>query len=102
MTVQEAIKDMQNQLWEINTEGSDVVLSTESLKLAINALIKQIPIEPIYRSCRCEDGFDETWICPNCKIDLDANHGLFRRHVDKIRYCELCGQRIDWNEKWNY
>ena len=38
MTEHEAIKDIQRQLWEINSEDADITLSTESLKMAIKAL----------------------------------------------------------------
>lgn len=76
MTEQEAIKDIQRQLWEINMEGSDVVLSTESLRLAIKALKKQIPKKPAYQG--------EHEKCPTC--------GSFCIDV----YCAKCGQALDW------
>lgn len=116
MKEQKAKEYLEHMLWCMGDEPPENLTDERDIKewedehrriketfiVAIRTLEKQIPNSPIYRSCRCEDGVEETWICPNCTIDLDVNGGLFRRHVDQIRYCELCGQRIDWNEKWNF
>lgn len=78
MTEQEAIRDIKRQLWEINSEDADITLSTESLKMAIKALEKQIPMKPIVGKLFAE--------CPICRNDEIFNE----------MYCSHCGQKLDW------
>ena len=94
MTEHEAIKDIQRQLWEINTEGSDIVLSTASLRLAIKALKKQIAKKPFQRSASIIDcfGIKKEFVkdvCPCCGSDLDDRE-QFREYPCR------CGQKLDW------
>lgn len=85
MTEQEAIKDIQRQLLEINSEDADITLSTEALNVAIKALEKQIAKKPIERIKMI--GLDKGGKCPVCqKYVNNHNHWL---------YCE-CGQKLDW------
>lgn len=56
----------------------------ESVKVAIQALEKQMPKKPKERDCI---GFD-TLSCPECKMALYLYEP----------YCDNCGQNIDWSE----
>ena len=63
-----------------------------AIKMAIEALEKQIPKIPDYEGDGYADGelVYDTWICPCCGryYELDCN--------DDYVYCPQCGQRIDW------
>ena len=58
------------------------------IKLAIEALEKQIPKKPIIKKW---SGGNKTYNCPSC--DCDYN----RFYISK-EYCMYCGQKIDWEE----
>lgn len=64
---------------------------TMAMKLAVEALEKQIPKRVIL-------GYDEqdSICCPNCKGEL-----LSMDWYDhwKCNYCEFCGQALDWSEE---
>lgn len=62
-----------------------------SLALAINALEKEIPKEPIWEGDGYSDGemVYDTWICPNC----DASY----EDTEIYNFCPRCGQKINWN-----
>lgn len=86
MTENEAIKDIKRQILEIESDDSDITLSTESLYMAIKALEKQIPKKPI-RKPNADMTYEEV-TCPSCG-----------RYVSQYRneyYCD-CGQKIDWH-----
>lgn len=52
MTENEAIKDIKRQLLEIDSEDADITLSTESLKMAIQALEKQSMVNELLHECK--------------------------------------------------
>lgn len=57
----------------------------EALKMAIEALEKQIKKKPL--NVTYDDGYLEYWNCPNCHI----------QHSEEIKvFCDVCGQAIDW------
>ena len=64
---------------------------TMAMKLAVEALEKQIPKKVIF-------GYDEqdSICCPNCKGEL-----LSMDWYDhwKCNYCEFCGQALDWSDE---
>lgn len=64
---------------------------TMAMKLAVEALEKQIPKRVIL-------GYDEqdSICCPNCKGEL-----LSMDWYDhwKCNYCEFCGQALDWSDE---
>ena len=78
MTEQEAIKDIRRQLAEIESEDADVTISTESLRMGIKALEKQIAKQAEY------DYEDEIYICPSCGKSVGGHQ----------KYCWNCGQRF--------
>ena len=81
MTNEEAvnwIKYSEDIQWN---EGSEC--AKEAIKLAIEALEKQIPKKPMEK-----DG----WLaCPNCEISMSG-----RMYVP---WCDNCGQALDWSEE---
>ena len=86
MTNQEAINDLKVILSEI-TECEESIcyitdVDAEPLRLAIKALERQIPKEPIV---------NDDIICPNCSATL-----IYCLHTSEIDYCDKCGQRLDW------
>ena len=66
----------------------------EPLRMAIEALEKQVPKEPDYEGDGYWDGelVYDTWICPNCGKDYEVGY-------DNYKYCPECGQAIDWSEE---
>ena len=91
MTASEAIKDIQRQLMEINSEEPDITLSTESLKMAIRALEMRIPKQPTTHmeySARCVK-------CPTCRNVIyhpDWYADTMRKYHNDI--CVCCGQKL--------
>ena len=92
MTPQEATNNLKKY------ENSLVLPSEvlESVKLAIEALRKQIPIRPYYEA----DGYDENENliydhanCPNCNRDFEYDINDWG-----CDYCSDCGQRLDWSD----
>ena len=65
-------------------------ISEETIRMAIEALEKQIPEIPDYEGDGYADGelVYDTWICPRCgrHYEIDYDHYV---------YCPQCGQRID-------
>ena len=59
----------------------------KACELACKALEKQIPKKPIARDL-WELGTAEGYSCPNCGLDIP-----YTKHP---KYCEECGQALDW------
>ena len=78
-----------------------------ALNIAIDALEKQIPNKPIYElsahALYDSDGIylDEmeitTFKCPACN-DVLASGEISEVDCTDIRYCNNCGQKLDWSE----
>ena len=74
----------------------------ESVKVAIQALEKQIPKKP-------NKTIDSSWgvkkevhVCPVCDYYLTEVHFIASQKIEsnkKITYCETCGQAIDWSDE---
>lgn len=64
----------------------------DAIYVAIEALEKQLPMEPDYEGDGYADGelVYDTWICPNCGRHYEVDY-------DDYEYCPQCGQRIDWS-----
>lgn len=82
--------------YEEATERIECILKNNSftkadknaLKLAIDALKRQIPRKPVIRETEDYFGYVKYILCPNCeKVEFGFNQPCF---------CELCGQAIDW------
>ena len=103
MTEQEAIKDIQRQLWEINTEGSDVVLSTESLRLAIKALEEKTMFNEImnelaeFRAIGTIEEFKELKECIDCSATVRwINKNRIEVNGEQFTRVAPIEEDIDW------
>ena len=74
----------------------------EDIQIAIN---KQIPQKIFHQGYEYEgqmiypvgiDGVPYD-LCPNCKTNL-CTDGVLGRDKNRMKYCENCGQRLDWSE----
>ena len=101
MTYEEAIKEAEiqfdvyesmilyNKDFEPKNDNSNYEHKIEFLKIAIEALEKQVPKEPNYEGDGYSDGklVYDTWICPNCGKYYEVDY-------DDYKYCPECGQAI--------
>lgn len=97
MTKQEAIKELNScHAYELSNSCRD---------LAKEALEKQIPKKIFHKGYEYEgqmiypvgiNGVPYD-LCPNCKINL-CTDGFFGKDKKSMKYCENCGQKLDWNE----
>ena len=101
MTYEEAIKEAEiqfdvyesmilyNKDFGPKNDNSNYEHKIEFLKIAIEALEKQVPKEPNYEGDGCSDGelVYDTWICPNCGKYYEVDY-------DYYKYCPECGQAI--------
>lgn len=84
MTEKEALK-----FFERFIKTAPVNPYTQSAKLAIKALEKQIPKKP-YDVDTERKGFD----CPECLSTIYIN-----KDVRDCGYCCICGQALDWSDE---
>ena len=82
MTEREAIAELRHKAYRTTCYGNKVLEHEENL-IAIEALEKQIPKKPDF----IED--KEFALCPCCN-----GKGLF----NKQKYCDNCGQKLDWSD----
>ena len=101
MTYEEAIKEAEIQInvyenmilynkdFEPKNDNSNYEHKIEFLKIAIEALEKQVPKEPNYEGDGYSDGelVYDTWICPNCGKYYEVDY-------DDYKCCPECGQAI--------
>ncbi|MBQ0079720.1 MAG: hypothetical protein KBS66_07525 [Eubacterium sp.] len=102
MTYEEAIKEINEFLMD---EYGCATLSNDFLKLAAEALEKQVPKKPLTPRQEQPKGgvlmycHGDRW-CPTChrqilNYDLDSTSIRFARNR---RVCD-CGQKLDWSEE---
>ena len=69
-----------------------------------SAIEKQIPKKIIHPGGYDNYGIWHTWngidgvpydLCPSCGTNL-CTDGVFGRDKNRIKYCENCGQKLDW------
>lgn len=78
----------------------------KAYQVAIKALEKQMPKKPekdgvtdsrgVFHPINGIDGVPYD-LCPNCYSNL-CTTGMFGRNKERMKYCEKCGQRLDWSE----
>ena len=98
--VREAIYCMKASIGEtmceecVNYYKCDHTKMDDMMRIAIEALEKQLPKKPTYEG----DGYApdgtfvyDTWECPNCGECYEVDY-------DDYDYCPKCGQKIDWSE----
>ena len=65
---------------------------------------KQVPKKITHPGCYDNEGVWHTWngidgvpydLCPNCETNL-CTDGVFGRDKKRMKYCENCGQKLDW------
>ena len=112
MTEQDAIKDLEISCKclrdAINNEnianGYELKPRLDVFEMSIQALEKQIPKKITHPGCYDNDGVWHTWngidgvpydLCPSCKTNL-CTDGAFGRDKKRMKYCENCGQKLDW------
>lgn len=89
MTYQEAIKQLRDLIENsksFSEENDDIWANdVEALEMAIEALEKQTPKEPINKE---GDSGGSCGYCPNCNYLVDNYHDY--------NVCQECGQAISW------
>lgn len=112
MTEQDAIKDLEISCkclrYAINNEdianGYELKPRLDVFDMSIQALEKQIPKKITHPGCYDNERVWRTWngidgvpydLCPNCETNL-CTDGVFSRDKKRIKYCENCGQKLDW------
>lgn len=88
MTESEAIKILQRDL-EIQVKNKALTDGIEAVKFAIQALEKQVPM----KVKNSGEGIPFEWYCPACG-ELLCDDGYKDTY---IKYCEHCGQKLDWS-----
>ena len=95
MTEREAIKLLKINRPESGYITVNYLKCNEALKMAINALEKQIPKKP-----DCIE--DKMWCCPVCDNHLLPKWIKYPTELmpktEGLPHCMSCGQKIDWNE----
>lgn len=89
MTEKEAIKILNGDINNIYDGGK---IATARV-LAVNALEKQIPIQPNYEADGYSDGelvYDMAY-CPECNHEFEYDINDWGSN-----YCPDCGQRLNW------
>lgn len=76
-------------------KGEPTLEQIKALKMANEALDKQMPMKPEYEG----DGYDDNsnliydiWICPNCGKRYEVDY-------DDYKFCPECGQKIERNSE---
>ena len=87
MTYEEAIDNLKYLISDDCTDTQHDFV--EEIKIAIEALEKQIPKKPLH--------MHKNYYCPICKED---GWMLWDDAIpnDMDKYCGICGQAIDWEE----
>ena len=90
MTENEAIKNIKDILDEC-TESEEAVcyvtdVDAPALEMAINALEKQMPKKPRF--------YAHNYYCSVCDNLVGNNEFEWKR----FKYCDLCGQKLDWSD----
>lgn len=89
MNAQEALETIK---YEVDEEGHCGYIEDE-LRLAVEALEKQIPKKPIPKG-------KYHFSCPLCKNELGiAREDISVYDMTPPNFCENCGQALDWSDE---
>lgn len=83
-------------------EGLDTSNSEENIeakKMAVAAMMKQIPQKVIKKECEGEEITNR--LCPTCKEVLQSQCDDGFAIGCKKTYCDKCGQRLDWSDYYD-
>lgn len=92
MTTEEAIEIVEGEYVTMSKwwgTAEEARRHNEAIKMAVDALKKQIPMKPIgehYAHMRC----------PSCNHRIPSGRGSSSRRRDN--WCNYCGQAIDWGK----
>lgn len=88
-------KEVKNNFVQNLAENAYInMCSAEEMKIAIEALEKQIPKKPDLIGDSYDDNGNliyDTWICPCCETEYGLDY-------DYYKFCPECGQALDWSE----
>ena len=89
------IQEVKNNFVQDLAENAYInMCSTEEMKIAIQALEKQIPKKQLDICTPVV-----TWgLCPVCKGELNKLGNRPNRVLENQAYCSDCGQALDWGE----
>nr|DAH79745.1 MAG TPA: TFIIB zinc-binding [Bacteriophage sp.] len=82
----------------LNTTKEELI---EAMKIAIQALEKQIPKKPNKETSSSWGTKKEVHTCPVCDCYLTEMYFIAPQESkikEKITYCDACGQAIDWSD----
>ena len=85
-------KEVKNNFVQNLAENAYInMCSAEEMKIAIEALEKQIPKEPFEKEVISisMSGYKHKGICPKCSLTVSQFAG---------NYCQHCGQALDWSD----
>lgn len=97
MTESEAIKKVKEfGLYHAIGDLPNSALTVKAFKMAVAALEKQAPKKIIITS---KNGSYVYYKCPNCDHEIgSAFHYSPNEYMMEHKFCEKCGQSIDWSE----
>ena len=84
MTEREAITELKRKAYRTTCYGNKVLEHEENL-VAIEALEKQIPKKPRF--------YAHNYYCSVCDSLVGNNEFEWQR----FKYCDTCGQKLDWS-----
>ena len=87
MTEDEAIKEIRFNMSTIGLSDEAAKRVVEARDMAINALEKQIPKKPIF--------YAHDYYCSVCNSLVGNNEFEWKR----FKYCDTCGQKLDWSDE---
>ena len=92
MKIEEAIQRLETHKEYISPHGR---FTEEAIDMAVEALQKHIPKEPIWEGDGYADGamVYDTWRCPECDTPYEED--------EEYHYCPICGQQILWRVEDN-
>lgn len=91
--------------WFRVRRGKTLKLNDKGIDCVIESLEKQIPKKIFHRGYEYQgkmiypvgiDGVPYD-LCPNCETNL-CTDGFLGRNKKRMKYCENCGQKLDWSE----
>lgn len=86
-------KEVKNNFVQNLAENAYInMCSAEEMKIAIEALEKQIPKKPLKQEFYF---LDFRLVCPECKKSIV---NVWNKAEYKPNYCHYCGQALDWSE----
>lgn len=97
-------KDEYIEELEAEVEAFRTIGTVEECRTAVE---KQTAKKITHPGCRGKDGVWHTWngingvpycLCPHCETNL-CTDGLFAKDKGRLKFCENCGQKLDWKDE---